>query len=124
MVDHGDLVILGSGSTAFAAALTARELGKTAVMTPRAVRRGCWLPGRWPRTRRRGARAGGSAPPRAAAPAACRRVPPHTQSATRDDRLWADLPLAALRVEGGCDGRQRHRPGPEAVATNPQPWDG
>jgi len=28
-----DLVILGSGSTAFAAALRAQELGKTAVMT-------------------------------------------------------------------------------------------
>ncbi|HEY7125753.1 MAG TPA: FAD-dependent oxidoreductase [Ktedonobacterales bacterium] len=31
--DHADLVILGSGSTAFAAALHAAELGKTAVMT-------------------------------------------------------------------------------------------
>ncbi len=31
--DHYDLVILGSGSTAFAAALHAAELGKTAVMT-------------------------------------------------------------------------------------------
>lgn len=34
MADHSyDLVILGSGSTAFAAALGAQELGKTAVMT-------------------------------------------------------------------------------------------
>ena len=37
MMAHGDaaydLVILGSGSTAFAAAITANELGKTAVMT-------------------------------------------------------------------------------------------
>ncbi len=37
MMTHGDaaydLVILGSGSTAFAAAITANELGKTAVMT-------------------------------------------------------------------------------------------
>ena len=31
-LDHFDLVILGSGSTAFAAALHAEELGKTAVM--------------------------------------------------------------------------------------------
>ncbi len=31
--DHADLVILGSGSTAFAAALHAAELGKTAIMT-------------------------------------------------------------------------------------------
>jgi mercuric reductase len=30
---HYDLVILGSGSTAFAAALRAQELGKTSVMT-------------------------------------------------------------------------------------------
>ena len=30
---HFDLVILGSGSTAFAAALRAQELGKTSVMT-------------------------------------------------------------------------------------------
>lgn len=30
--NHYDLVILGSGSTAFAAALTAQEMGKTAVM--------------------------------------------------------------------------------------------
>jgi mercuric reductase len=42
-----DLVILGSGSTAFAAALTAQELGKTAVMTEErpvggtCVNRGC-----------------------------------------------------------------------------------
>lgn len=42
-----DLVILGSGSTAFAAALTAQELGKTAVMTENrtiggtCVNRGC-----------------------------------------------------------------------------------
>jgi len=47
MVDHVDLVILGSGSTAFAAALTAQELGKTAVMTEErtiggtCVNRGC-----------------------------------------------------------------------------------
>jgi pyruvate/2-oxoglutarate dehydrogenase complex dihydrolipoamide dehydrogenase (E3) component len=47
MVDHFDLVILGSGSTAFAAALTAQELGKTAVMTEErtiggtCVNRGC-----------------------------------------------------------------------------------
>jgi mercuric reductase len=47
MVDHYDLIILGSGSTAFAAALTARELGKTAVMTEErtvggtCVNRGC-----------------------------------------------------------------------------------
>jgi len=33
MSNHYDLVILGSGSTAFAAAITANELGKTAVMT-------------------------------------------------------------------------------------------
>ncbi len=47
--DHGgyDLVILGSGSTAFAAAITANELGKTAVMTEArtvggtCVNRGC-----------------------------------------------------------------------------------
>jgi len=44
---HSDLVILGSGSTAFAAALRARELGKTAVMTEErtiggtCVNRGC-----------------------------------------------------------------------------------
>ncbi len=31
--NHYDLVILGSGSTAFAAALRAQELGKTSVMT-------------------------------------------------------------------------------------------
>src|SRR5438552_17781641 len=42
-----DLVILGSGSTAFAAALTAQELSKTAVMTEErsiggtCVNRGC-----------------------------------------------------------------------------------
>ncbi len=42
-----DLLILGSGSTAFAAALTAQELGKTAVMTEErtvggtCVNRGC-----------------------------------------------------------------------------------
>src|SRR5712691_3400900 len=42
-----DLVILGSGSTAFAAALTAQELGKTAVMIENrtvggtCVNRGC-----------------------------------------------------------------------------------
>src|SRR5579875_1218926 len=42
-----DLVILGSGSTAFAAAITATELGKTAVMTEArtvggtCVNRGC-----------------------------------------------------------------------------------
>lgn len=34
-----DLVVLGSGSTAFAAALTAQELGKTAVMTERRTHR-------------------------------------------------------------------------------------
>ena len=45
--DHSDLVILGSGSTAFAAALRAQELGKTAVMTEErtiggtCVNRGC-----------------------------------------------------------------------------------
>ena len=33
MAEHFDLVILGSGSTAFAAALRAAELGKTAAMT-------------------------------------------------------------------------------------------
>jgi mercuric reductase len=47
MADQFDLVILGSGSTAFAAALTAQELGKTAVMTEErtvggtCVNRGC-----------------------------------------------------------------------------------
>jgi mercuric reductase len=47
MADPFDLVILGSGSTAFAAALTAQELGKTAVMTEArtvggtCVNRGC-----------------------------------------------------------------------------------
>ncbi len=47
MTDRVDLVILGSGSTAFAAALRARELGKTAVMTEErtvggtCVNRGC-----------------------------------------------------------------------------------
>jgi mercuric reductase len=47
MADHIDLIILGSGSTAFAAALRARELGKTAVMTEArtvggtCVNRGC-----------------------------------------------------------------------------------
>lgn len=45
--NHFDLVILGSGSTAFAAALRARELGKTSVMTEErtvggtCVNRGC-----------------------------------------------------------------------------------
>src|SRR5712692_7344180 len=45
--EHYDLVILGSGSTAFAAALRAAELGKTAVMTESrtlgwtCVNRGC-----------------------------------------------------------------------------------
>jgi mercuric reductase len=45
--EHYDLVILGSGSTAFAAAIHAQELGKTAVMTERrtlggtCVNRGC-----------------------------------------------------------------------------------
>jgi hypothetical protein len=44
---HYDLVILGSGSTAFAAALRAQELGKTSVMTEEritggtCVNRGC-----------------------------------------------------------------------------------
>lgn len=47
MADTFDLVILGSGSTAFAAALTAQELGKTSVMTEEraiggtCVNRGC-----------------------------------------------------------------------------------
>jgi len=47
MTAHYDLVILGSGSTAFAAAITANELGKTAVMTEHrtvggtCVNRGC-----------------------------------------------------------------------------------
>jgi mercuric reductase len=47
MADTFDLVILGSGSTAFAAALAAQELGKTAVMTEErtiggtCVNRGC-----------------------------------------------------------------------------------
>jgi mercuric reductase len=47
MADTFDLVILGSGSTAFAAALRAQELGKTAVMTEErpiggtCVNRGC-----------------------------------------------------------------------------------
>ena len=45
--NHYDLVILGSGSTAFAAALTAQAMGKTAVMTEKrtiggtCVNRGC-----------------------------------------------------------------------------------
>jgi mercuric reductase len=45
--DRADLIILGSGSTAFAAALTAQELGKTAVMIEQraiggtCVNRGC-----------------------------------------------------------------------------------
>jgi mercuric reductase len=47
MTERYDLVILGSGSTAFAAAITATELGKTAVMTEArtvggtCVNRGC-----------------------------------------------------------------------------------
>ena len=47
MAEQFDLVILGSGSTAFAAALTAQELGKTAVLTEErpiggtCVNRGC-----------------------------------------------------------------------------------
>lgn len=47
MAEQYDLVILGSGSTAFAAALTAQELGKTAVLTEErpiggtCVNRGC-----------------------------------------------------------------------------------
>ncbi|HQU43228.1 MAG TPA: mercury(II) reductase [Pirellulales bacterium] len=47
MAAHYDLLILGSGSTAFAAALAAQELGKTAVMTEErvtggtCVNRGC-----------------------------------------------------------------------------------
>src|SRR5574337_1731108 len=47
MTEHFDLVILGSGSTAFAAAIRARELGKTAIMTEArtlggtCVNRGC-----------------------------------------------------------------------------------
>ncbi len=46
-VEKFDLVILGSGSTAFAAALRAQEMGKTAVMTEEraiggtCVNRGC-----------------------------------------------------------------------------------
>lgn len=46
-IERFDLVILGSGSTAFAAALKAAELGKTAVMTESrtlggtCVNRGC-----------------------------------------------------------------------------------
>jgi mercuric reductase len=45
--NHYDLVILGSGSTGFAAALRAQELGKTSVMTEErttggtCVNRGC-----------------------------------------------------------------------------------
>src|SRR3546814_17081666 len=45
--NHYDLVVLGSGSTAFAAALTAQEMGRTAVMTEErviggtCVNRGC-----------------------------------------------------------------------------------
>src|SRR5438477_11155609 len=47
MADRYDLVILGSGSTAFAAAIAANELGKRAVMTEArtiggtCVNRGC-----------------------------------------------------------------------------------
>jgi mercuric reductase len=47
VADNFDLLILGSGSTAFAAALTAQELGKTAMMTEErpvggtCVNRGC-----------------------------------------------------------------------------------
>jgi mercuric reductase len=47
MTDHYDLLILGSGSTAFAAAIRANELGKTAAMTEArtvggtCVNRGC-----------------------------------------------------------------------------------
>src|SRR5919108_6540625 len=47
MTNRYDLVILGSGSTAFAAAITATELGKRAVMTEArtvggtCVNRGC-----------------------------------------------------------------------------------
>src|SRR5881397_3638106 len=47
MKDTFDLVILGSGSTAFAAAIRAKELGKTAIMTEvrtlggTCVNRGC-----------------------------------------------------------------------------------
>src|SRR5215471_17627839 len=47
MTDRVDLLILGSGSTAFAAALRAQELGKTALMTEErpiggtCVNRGC-----------------------------------------------------------------------------------
>jgi mercuric reductase len=47
MADHFDLLILGAGSTAFAAALTAQELSKTAAMTEErpiggtCVNRGC-----------------------------------------------------------------------------------
>jgi hypothetical protein len=39
-------------------------------------------------------------------------------------RLGLRRPLTALRVEGGCSGRRRYRPGPKAVETHPQPWDG
>jgi succinate dehydrogenase/fumarate reductase flavoprotein subunit len=46
MTDHYDLVVLGSGSTAFAAAIRAAELGKTAVMTEaRTAFMGRWLGG-------------------------------------------------------------------------------
>ena len=47
MADDFDLLILGAGSTAFSAALTAQELGKTAIMTEErpiggtCVNRGC-----------------------------------------------------------------------------------
>jgi len=51
--EHYDLVILGSGSTAFAAAIHAQELGKTAVMTEgrtlggTCVNRGCLPSKNW-----------------------------------------------------------------------------
>jgi thioredoxin reductase len=53
MENHFDLLILGSGSTAFAAALRAAELGKTAAMTEMrtlggtCVNRGCLPSKNW-----------------------------------------------------------------------------
>jgi hypothetical protein len=53
MSDTFDLVILGSGSTAFAAALAAQELGKTAVMTEERTLSTCSMfTRRWPRPSR------------------------------------------------------------------------
>lgn len=37
MADHFDLVVLGAGSTAFAAALRAQELGRTLLLTEERV---------------------------------------------------------------------------------------